>query len=144
MDSGVATRPITDLKAYAENLAHFVFRSGTLMKPIFESANQQPKRVVYAEGEDERVLQAVQQVVDDGIAYPILVGRPEVVENRIKRLGLRIQGGEDFELMNPHSDPRYKQFWKTYHELMERDGFSPEEARTQVRTDNTVIAALAL
>ena len=144
MDSGVATRPITDLNAYTENLAQFVFRSGTLMKPIFESAGQQPKRLVYAEGEDERVLQAVQQVVDDRIAYPILVGRPYVVENRINRLGLRIQAGEDFELINPHSDPRYKQFWKTYHGLMERDGFSPEEARTQVRTDNTVIAALAL
>jgi malate dehydrogenase (oxaloacetate-decarboxylating)(NADP+) len=144
MDSGVATRPITDLKAYAENLAQFVFRSGTLMKPIFESACQQPKRVVYAEGEDERVLQAVQQVVDDGIAYPVLVGRPKVVEDRIKRLGLRIQGGEDFELINPQSDRRYKQFWKTYHGLMERDGLSPEEARTQVRKDNTVIAALAL
>ena len=144
MDSGVATRPIEDMQVYRDRLSRFVFRSGNLMKPIFESARQAPKRVVYAEGEDERVLQAVQQVVDDGLARPTLVGRPEVVTDRIKRLGLRLAPEQDFDLINPHSDPRYGEFWRAYHALRERDGLSPEEARTQVRTQNTVIAALAV
>ncbi len=144
MESGVATRPIEDLDVYRERLSRFVFRSGNLMKPIFESARQRPKRVVYAEGEDERVLQAVQQVVDDGTARPTLVGRPEVIADRIKRLGLRLEHETDFDLINPQSDPRYGEFWKAYHALRERDGLSPAEARTQVRTQNTVIAALAV
>jgi len=144
MESGVATRPIEDLDVYRDQLSRFVFRSGNLMKPIFESARQRPQRVVYAEGEDERVLQAVQQVLDEGLAKPILIGRPEVIADRIKRLGLRIEADTDFELINPQSDPRYGEFWKAYHALRERDGLSPEEARTQVRTQNTVIAALAV
>ncbi|MDX1594495.1 MAG: NADP-dependent malic enzyme [Gammaproteobacteria bacterium] len=144
MDSGVAVRPIEDLEHYRDRLSRFVFRSGNLMKPIFESARKSPRRVVYAEGEDERVLQAVQQVVDERLAKPILVGRPEVVADRIKRLGLRLERDTDFELINPHSDPRYSEFWRAYHKLRERDGLSPEEARTQVRTMNTVIAALAV
>jgi malate dehydrogenase (oxaloacetate-decarboxylating)(NADP+) len=144
MDSGVATRPIDDLDTYRERLSRFVFRSGNLMKPIFERARQNTKRVVYAEGEDERVLQAVQQVVDDKLARPTLVGRPEVVADRIKRLGLRISPETDFDLINPQSDARYGEFWRAYHLLRERDGLSPEEARTQVRTQNTVIAALAV
>jgi len=144
MDSGVATRPIEDMQVYRDRLSRFVFRSGNLMKPIFESARNDPKRVVYAEGEDERVLQAVQQVVDDRLARPTLVGRPEVIADRIQRLGLRIVPEKDFELINPHSDPRYGEFWRAYHALRERDGLSPDEARTQVRTQNTVIAALAV
>ncbi len=144
MDSGVATRPIEDMQVYRDRLSRFVFRSGNLMKPIFESARNDPKRVCYAEGEDERVLQAVQQVVDEGLALPILVGRPEVVVDRIERLGLRIAPGKDFELINPQSDPRFGEFWRAYHALRERDGLSPEEARTQVRTQNSVIAALAV
>ena len=144
MDSGVATRPIEDMTLYRDRLSRFVFRSGNLMKPIFESARQAPKRVVYAEGEDERVLQAVQQVVDDGLARPTLVGRPEVIADRIGRLGLRIAPEQDFDLINPESDPRFSEFWRAYHALRERDGLSPEEARTQVRTQNTVIAALAV
>jgi malate dehydrogenase (oxaloacetate-decarboxylating)(NADP+) len=144
MESGVATRPIEDMGVYRDRLSRFVFRSGNLMKPIFESARATPKRVVYAEGEDERVLQAVQQVVDDGSARPTLVGRPDVVADRIKRLGLRIAPETDFDLINPQSDPRYGEFWRAYHKLRERDGLSPEEARTQVRTLNTVIAALAV
>ena len=144
MDSGVATRPIEDMALYRDRLSRFVFRSGNLMKPIFESARQAPKRVVYAEGEDERVLQAVQQVVDDGLARPTLVGRPEVIADRIGRLGLRIAPEQDFDLINPESDPRFSEFWRAYHALRERDGLSPEEARTQVRTQNTVIAALAV
>ncbi len=144
MDSGVATRPIEDMQVYRARLSRFVFRSGNLMKPIFESARQDPKRVIYAEGEDERVLQAVQQVVDDGLARPTLVGRPEVIADRIQRLGLRLAQEKDFDLINPQSDPRYGEFWRAYHALRERDGVSPEEARTQVRTQNTVIAALAV
>jgi len=144
MESGVATRPIEDMAVYRDRLSRFVFRSGNLMKPIFESARQQPKRVVYAEGEDERVLQAVQQVVDEKMAIPTLIGRPEVVADRIERLGLRLQPGRDFALINPHSDPRYGEFWRAYHKLRERDGLSPEEARTQIRTQNTIIAAMAV
>jgi malate dehydrogenase (oxaloacetate-decarboxylating)(NADP+) len=144
MASGVATRPIEDMAVYRDRLSRFVFRSGNLMKPIFENARQQPRRVVYAEGEDERVLQAVQQVVDEKMAIPTLIGRPEVVADRIERLGLRLQPGRDFELINPQSDPRYGEFWRAYHKLRERDGLSPEEARTQIRTQNTIIAAMAV
>ena len=144
MDSGVATRPIEDFDAYKERLGQFVFRSGLLMKPVFEHARQAPKRLVYAEGEDERVLRAVQTVVDEGIAEPILVGRPDVVEARIERLGLRVRAGREFELVNPENDPRYKEYWELYHQLMERKGVSPDDARTIVRTNTTVIAALML
>ena len=144
MDSGVATRPIEDFDAYRERLGQFVFRSGLLMKPVFEHARQAPKRVVYAEGEDERVLRAVQTVVDEGIAEPILVGRPEVVAARIEQLGLRVRAGREFELVNPEKDPRYKEYWELYHQLMERKGVSPDDARTIVRTNTTAIAALML
>jgi malate dehydrogenase (oxaloacetate-decarboxylating)(NADP+) len=143
MDSGVATRPIEDMALYRDRLSRFVFRSGNLMKPIFESARQAPKRVVYAEGEDERVLQAVQQVVDDGLARPTLVGRPEVIADRIGRLGLRIAPEQDFDLINPESDPRFSEFWRAYHALRERDGLSPEEARTQVRSTSVTCCQLS-
>jgi malate dehydrogenase (oxaloacetate-decarboxylating)(NADP+) len=144
MDSGVATRPIEDFEAYGERLSRFVFRSGMLMKPLFQRARRDPKRLVYAEGEDERVLRAVQIVVDEGLARPIIVGRPGVVAKRIERLGLRIRVGEDLELIDPQSDPRYDEFWGAYHGIMERRGVSPDVARTVVRTNNTVIAALAI
>jgi len=144
MDSGVATRPIEDFEAYRERLTYFVFRSGLVMKPIFERAGRDPKRVIYAEGEDERVLRAVQILVDDGLAKPILVGRPEVIAARVERLGLRIEADRDFEIVNPESDPRYNTYWQAYHGLMERAGMSPHRARTVVRTNNTVIAALAV
>jgi malate dehydrogenase (oxaloacetate-decarboxylating)(NADP+) len=144
MDSGVATRPIADFEAYRQGLTQFVFRSGLIMKPIFDRAAREPKRVIYAEGEDERVLRAVQVLVDDGLAKPILVGRPEVIATRIDRLGLRIEASRDFEIVNPESDPRYNTYWQTYHRLMERAGMSPDRARTVVRTNNTVIAALAV
>ncbi len=144
MDSGVAARPIEDFAAYRQRLTQFVFRSGLIMKPIFERARRDPKRVIYAEGEDERVLRAIQVVVDEGLAKPIAVGRPEVVAARIDRLGLRIEPGRDFELINPESDPRFNLYWQAYHRLTERDGVSPDRARTVVRTNNTVIAALAL
>ena len=144
MDSGVATRPIEDFEAYRQNLQRFVFRSGLIMKPIFQRAKEDPKRVIYAEGEDERVLRAVQVVVDEGLAQPILVGRPEVVASRVERLGLRIRPGDDLPLINPQDDPRFRTYWQTYHELMQRNGVSPEAAREIVRTRSTVIAALAV
>ncbi|MDJ0740620.1 MAG: NADP-dependent malic enzyme [Gammaproteobacteria bacterium] len=144
MESGVATRPIADFDAYVDRLSRFVFRSGTIMKPMFSRAAKNPKRVVYAEGEDVRILRAVQIVLDEGLAKPVVVGRPRVVATRLKKLGLRIQAGRDFELINPQSDPRYKEFWGAYHRLMERRGVSPGLARTVVRTNTTVIAALAV
>jgi len=144
MESGVATKPIEDFDAYRERLARFVFRSGMLMKPVFDRARQTPKRLVFAEGEDERVLRAVQVLVDDGIAQPILVGRPEVIGNRVEKLGLRIQQGRDFSLTNPESDPRYEDYWRGYHEIMERRGVSPDLAKTIIRTNTTAIAAMML
>jgi len=142
MDSGVATRPIADLEAYRQRLMQFVFRSGLVMKPIFARAKQDPKRIVFSEGEEERVLRAVQTVVDEGLAKPILIGRPDVVASRVERLGLRLQAGTHFELCNPLSDPRFPEYWKLYHSLTERSGVAPEFARTLVRTRTTVIAAL--
>ncbi len=144
MDSGVATRPIEDFGAYCQKLAEFVFRSGLVMKPVFERAKQNPKRLIYAEGEDERVLRAAQVVVDDQVARPTLVGRPEVVATRIQRLGLRLTQGEDYDIINPEKDDRFNLYWKTYHELMERKGISPDAAKTIIRTNTTAIAAIAV
>ena len=142
MDSGVATRPIRDLQAYRDQLTSFVYQSGLIMKPVFNAAKRSPRRVVYAEGEDERVLRAVQVVVDEGLARPILIGRPEVVVPRLERHGLRIRPGTDFELVNPNSDPRYRTYWQTYHGLMQRKGVSVELARRDVMRRTTLIAAL--
>jgi malate dehydrogenase (oxaloacetate-decarboxylating)(NADP+) len=142
MDSGVATRPITDFPAYRDRLNEFVFRSGLLMRPIFEHARKDPKRVVYSEGEDERVLRAVQQVVDNGLARPIIIARRDVALKRIERLNLRIKPGVDVELVDPTSDPRYNEYWSLYHQVMERKGVSPDFARGIVRTRTSVIAAL--
>ena len=142
MDSGVAQRPITDMAAYREQLEGFVYHSNMLMKPVFDAARQSPKRLVYAEGEDQRVLHAVQTVVDEGIAHPILVGRPAVIEQRIKRLGLRIRPNEHFVLVNPESDPRYREYWSEYHKLMQRKGVTPERAKRDMRRHNTLIAAM--
>ena len=142
--SGVATRPITDFATYGERLERFVFRSGFVMKPVFATCKSGPMRVVYAEGEDERVLRATQVVVEEGLAKPMLVGRPAVVEKRIERFGLSIRPGRDFALINPESDPRYDEFVHTYIEAAGRAGITPDAARTLVRTDATVIAALTL
>ncbi|AGY91066.1 malic enzyme [Spiribacter curvatus] len=142
IESGVATRPITDFAAYRRRLSNYVFQSGLLMKPIFERATQNPRRVAYGDGEDERILQAVQLVVDDGLAKPIVIGRRRVVKMRIKRLGLRLVIDEDFELVDPEDDPRFKAYWQLYHSLMERRGVTPDRARQIVRTRNTVIASL--
>jgi malate dehydrogenase (oxaloacetate-decarboxylating)(NADP+) len=144
MDSGVATRPIADLEAYRASLTQFVYHSGLIMKPLFSAAKASPKRVVYAEGEDERVLRATQIVIDEGIAKPILVGRPAVVERRIESLGLRIRAGRDFELVNPEFDPRYREYWTSYHKLTERKGVSPEYARIEMRRRNTLIGAMLI
>jgi len=144
METGVATRPIEDFGVYKEHLLRFVFRSGMLMKPIFDRARMHPKRVVYAEGEDERVLRAVQVVLDEGLTKPILVGRAEVIERRIERLGLRMRPGGDFEITDPEHDPRYESYWRNYHQILCRDGVSPDAARTIVRTNTTAIAALML
>jgi malate dehydrogenase (oxaloacetate-decarboxylating)(NADP+) len=144
MDSGVATRPIKNLEAYREKLNQFLWRTGLVMKPVFDAAKSDPKRVVYAEGENEIILRAAQSVVDEGIARPILIGRPSIIKDRIKKLGLRLVAGQDFELINPASDPRFWDFWTTYHALMERKGVSPSAAKDILRTRTTVIAAVAV
>jgi malate dehydrogenase (oxaloacetate-decarboxylating)(NADP+) len=142
MDSGVAERPIADMEAYCERLEGFVYHSNMLMKPVFEAAKRAPQRLVYAEGEESRVLHAVQTVVDEGMAFPILVGRPEVIEQRIAKLGLRIRAGEHFELVNPESDSRYREYWGEYHRLMQRHGVTPSVAKRAMRRSNTLIAAM--
>ncbi|MEN9629908.1 MAG: hypothetical protein RJA10_3136, partial [Pseudomonadota bacterium] len=146
--SGVATRPIADLDAYRQQLGRYVYQTGMVMRPVFTAAKaahaRQPVRVVYAEGEDERVLRAVQVVLDEHMARPILVGRPEVVKMRIERAGLRLQAGRDFELVDPENDPRFRDYWETYRSLMARQGVTPEVAKAAVRRSNTLIGSLML
>jgi malate dehydrogenase (oxaloacetate-decarboxylating)(NADP+) len=142
MDSGVATHPISDMEAYRDRLNQFVYHSGLLMKPVFSKAKRSPRRIVYAEGEEEKVLRAVQVVVDEGLARPILIGRPEIIERRIEKLGLRLRREHDFELINEHSDPRFKEYWSQYHHLMERKGVSPDFARQEILRKPTLIGAL--
>ena len=144
-ESGVAKRPIEDMTAYVDRLNRFVFRSGLVMKPVFSAAKSADgKRVVYSDGEDERVLRAAQVVLEEGIATPILIGRPHVVEARLNRYGLRIRPGVDFEIVNPEDDPRYRDYVDLLIRLAGRRGVTQEAARTMVRTNNTVIAALAM
>jgi malate dehydrogenase (oxaloacetate-decarboxylating)(NADP+) len=142
MDSGVATRPIADLLAYEQSLAQFVYQSGIIMKPLFTAAKAAPRRVVYAEGEDERVLRAVQIAVDEGLVRPILIGRPQVIEQRLERLGLRVRAGKEFELVNPEFDARYRDYWTTYQQLTERRGVTPEYARIEMRRNQTLIGTM--
>jgi malate dehydrogenase (oxaloacetate-decarboxylating)(NADP+) len=144
LESGVATRLIDDFAGYQERLTGFVFRSGFIMKPVFAQAKTVPMRVIYAEGEDERILRATQVVVEEGLAHPILVGRPGVVGTRLERFGLSIRPDQDFDLINPEGDPRYRDYVQTYVEAAGRHGVTPDGARTIVRTNATVIAALAL
>jgi malate dehydrogenase (oxaloacetate-decarboxylating)(NADP+) len=144
MASGVATRPLADLDAYRESLTRFVYHSGLIMKPLFAAAKAKPRRVVYAEGEDERVLRAVQVVLDEGLARPIVIGRPRVIERRLGTLGLRMQPGRDFETVNPEFDPRYRDYWTTYHRLTERRGVSPEYAKIEMRRRLTLIGAMMI
>ena len=144
METGVATRPIADMEAYLDRLNRFVFRSGLIMKPVFAAARSAKKRIIYAEGEDERVLRAAQVVIEEKIAEPILIGRPQVVTTRLKRFGLKIRPGVDFQLTNPEDDPRYRDYVDLMVKRAGRRGVTPENARTLVRTNSTVIAALAV
>ncbi len=144
MESGVATRPIADFDVYRERLSQFIYHSGLIMKPVFAGAKRAPKRVAYAEGEEELVLRAVQVVVDEGMAKPILIGRPEVIAARIEKFGLRLAAGKDFELVNVNSDPRYRAYWQTYYQLMGRKGISPEDAKEAVLRKPSLIGMLLL
>ena len=147
MDSGVATRPITDFDAYRSQLTNFVYHSGVIMKPLFAAAKKLPqeqKRILYAEGEDERVLRAVRAILDEKLARPILIGRPGVIDMRIQKFGLNLQPGRDFDVVNPDSDARYRELWNEYYKLMGRDGITPDMAKAQLRRDNTLIGAMLL
>src|SRR5690242_2300517 len=144
MESGVARRPIADFDAYADQLNRFVFRSGFIMKPLFAKARAAMKSVIYSEGEDERVLRAAQVVLEEKLAKPILIGRPDVIKDRIRRFGLTIKPGDDFEIVDPANDPRYRDYVATYLEAAGRKGVTPGVARTVVRSSPTVIGALAL
>ena len=144
MDSGVASRPLADMAVYREQLSNFIHQSGLLMKPVFSIAKKNPKRLVYAEGEDQRVLHAVQVVVDEGLAWPILVGRPDVIEQRIQKLGLRLHAGEHFEIVNPENDPRYRAYWMEYYRLMQRNGVTEEYAKREMRRSNTLIGTMLI
>ncbi|MFN8704923.1 MAG: NADP-dependent malic enzyme [Rhodospirillales bacterium] len=144
MESGVATRPIKDFDAYHDQLSQFVYRSGFVMKPIFERARVAKQRIVFADGEDERVLRAAQTLIDEELCQPILVGRRETIRKRLEKLGLRIEIDRDFKLLNPEDVPNYARDWQLYHQIMGRQGITPDAARTMVRTRNTVLAALAV
>jgi malate dehydrogenase (oxaloacetate-decarboxylating)(NADP+) len=143
-ESGVATRPIADLEAYRQSLTKYMTFTGMFMQPVFSAARAAPKRIVFAEGEDERTLRAVQIALEEGMVIPTLVGRPAVIEQRIERASLRLKAGKDFEITNPEDDPRFRQYWEAYLELKGRDGVTPEVAKAAVRRSNTLIAALAV
>ncbi len=144
-ESGVAQRPISDFDAYQQSLSRFVYQTGMIMRPVFQAAKSaQGKRVAFAEGEDERVLRAAQMAIEEGIAQPILMGRPAVIEARIVKAGLRMKLGVDVTCVNPESDARFRQYWETYHRLMGRRGVTPEAAKAAVRRSNTLIGALAV
>ena len=144
MDTGVATRPIEDLQAYTNQLGALVYRSGMAMQPVFTKAKSHPMRVAYADGEDERVLRAVQQVLDEKLAEPIIIGRRNVLQNRIQRLKLRMEMDKDFLVIDPENDKRFNRYWSTYHKLMERKGVTPDLAKMTLRTNTTVIANLMI
>ncbi|HET9821809.1 MAG TPA: NADP-dependent malic enzyme [Burkholderiaceae bacterium] len=143
-EDGVATRPIADMEAYRQSLTRFVYQTGFMMRPVFAAAKAKPARVVYADGEDERCLRAVQVAIDEGLAQPILVGRPAVIESRIARAGLRLQAGREIDIVNPEDDPRYRACWEAYHQLMGREGVTPAMAKAALRRSNTLISALLL
>ncbi|MDH5824639.1 NADP-dependent malic enzyme [Luteimonas sp. RD2P54] len=142
MASGIALRPIADLDVYREKLGQFLYRTGLVMKPVYDRARSDRQRVVYAEGEEEQVLRAVQTVVDEKLAHPILIGRPDVIETRIERMGLRLQAGRDFELTNINDDPRFNEYWQQYHAITERRGVTPDSAKNLLRSRPSLIAAL--
>ncbi len=142
MASGVATRPIADIDAYREKLNQTVFKSALLMRPIFEAARASSRRIVFAEGEDERVLRAAQTILEDTTETPVLIGRPEVIEARCARFGLTVRPGKDFQIVNPENDPRYYDYWNSYHEIMQRRGVTPDIAKAIMRTNTTAIGAI--
>ncbi|CUH45891.1 NADP-dependent malic enzyme [Ruegeria atlantica] len=142
MESGVAKRPIDDFEAYKERLNQSVFKSALLMRPVFEAAAVASRRIVFAEGEDERVLRAAQAILEETTETPILIGRPEVINARCERLGLTVRPGKDFQIVNPQDDPRYYDYWNSYHEIMQRRGVTPDLAKAIMRTNNTAIAAI--
>ncbi len=143
-DSGVAERPIADMAAYRQSLERYVYQTGMFMRPVFTAAKANPARVIYAEGEDERVLRAVQVALDEGIVKPTLIGRPEVIATRIERAGLRLKLGEDVAVIDPNNDARFRQYWEAYHQAMGRQGVTPEMAKAAVRRSATTIGALAI
>ncbi|OAN80614.1 malate dehydrogenase [Sulfitobacter sp. EhC04] len=142
METGVAARPIEDLEAYKRKLDGSVFKSALLMRPVFEAARVSPRRLVFAEGEDERVLRAAQAIIEETVETPILIGRPDVIEKRIEQAGLNLRLGDNVDLVNPENDPRYRDYWETYHNLMARRGVSPDIARAVMRTNTTAIGAV--
>ncbi|MEM7237414.1 MAG: NADP-dependent malic enzyme [Pseudomonadota bacterium] len=141
-ESGVATRPIEDMDAYVRSLEHAIFKTSLIMRPVFEAARAGKRKIVFAEGEDERVLRCAQGMIEEGIDQPILIGRPDVIASRIERGGMIIRPGADFEVCDPTDDPRYNEYWGTYHEIMQRRGVTPDLARTIMRTNTTAIAAV--
>ena len=143
MDSGVATRPIADLAAYRHTLDGSVFKSALIMRPVFDVARQSSRRIIFAEGEDERVLRAASAMLEEMTVKPILIGRPEVMAARCERFGLAIRPDRDFAVVNPESDTRYREYWSSYHQLLERQGVTPDTARAVLRTNSTAIAANA-
>ncbi|WP_170587540.1 NADP-dependent malic enzyme [Ruegeria arenilitoris] len=142
MESGVARRPIEDIEAYKEKLNQTVFKSALLMRPVFEAASAASRRIVFAEGEDERVLRAAQAILEETTETPILIGRPEVIEARCERLGLSVRPGQDFQIVNPENDPRYYDYWNSYHQIMQRRGVTPDLAKAIMRTNTTAIGAI--
>ncbi|MEM6939478.1 MAG: NADP-dependent malic enzyme [Pseudomonadota bacterium] len=142
METGVAMRPFEDLEAYKQKLDGSVFKSALLMRPVFEAARESPRKIVFAEGEDERVLRAAQAIMEETVETPILIGRPDVIEARIEKAGLTLKIGENLDLVNPENDPRYRDYWETYHQLMCRRGVSPDIARAVMRTNTTAIGAV--
>ena len=142
METGVATRAVEDIDAYKAHLDASVFKSALLMRPVFESARLAPRKIVFSEGEDERVLRAAQAVLEETTEHPILIGRPEVILQRCERIGLDIRPDRDFSIVNPENDPRYRDYWGTYHQLMARNGVTPDLAKAIMRTNNTAIAAV--
>ncbi|MEM7547899.1 MAG: NADP-dependent malic enzyme [Pseudomonadota bacterium] len=141
MKTGVAKRPLEDVNAYRKNLLSSVFRTGFAMKPIFERAMSVERKIVFAEGEDERALRAAQHMIQEGVDKPILIGRPQVLQDRLDRMGVNLKAGTDFEIVNPEDDPRYNEYWRTYHGLKRRDGVSVDLAKAIIRTNTTAIAA---
>ncbi|NDW46987.1 NADP-dependent malic enzyme [Ruegeria sp. PrR005] len=142
MESGVARRPIADLEAYRQKLNQSVFKSALLMRPVFEAASKAARRLVFAEGEDERVLRAAQAILEETTETPILIGRPDVIEARCEKMGLSVRPGQDFQIVNPENDPRYYDYWTSYHRLMERRGVTPDIAKAIMRTNTTAIGAI--